>query len=121
MALAGNFGVAQVHYILLTVIMHNDTLFTVLLVEDDLNDIFLVKRAFKMAHLRNPLQVVTDGQDAIHYLKGETKYSDRNAFPLPKLIVMDIKMPRRSGFEVLDWVKGRKGVLRRIPIIIVSS
>jgi len=101
--------------------MHNDNLFTVLLVEDDLNDIFLVKRAFKMAHLRNPLQVVTDGQEAIHYLKGEIKYSDRNAFPLPKLIVMDIKMPRRSGFEVLDWVKGRQGVLRRIPIIIVSS
>jgi CheY-like chemotaxis protein len=101
--------------------MQNDIFFTVLLVEDDLNDIFLVKRAFKMAHLRNPLQVVTDGQEAIHYLKGEMKYSDRTVFPLPKLIVMDIKMPRRSGFEVLDWVKGRKGILRRIPIIIVSS
>jgi CheY-like chemotaxis protein len=101
--------------------MHNDSLFTVLLVEDDLNDIFLVKRAFKMAHLRNPLQVVTDGQEAINYLKGESKYSDRQAFPLPKLIVMDIKMPRRSGFDVLQWVKGNGGTLRRIPIVIVSS
>ena len=80
--------------------------FTVLLVEDDLNDIFLVKRAFKMAQVRNPLQIVTDGQEAILYLKGEAKYSDRETYPLPKLIVMDIKMPRKTGFEVLEWVKG---------------
>ena len=95
--------------------------FTVLLVEDDLNDIFLVKRAFKMAQVKNPLQVVTDGQEAMLYLRGEGKYSDRDAFPLPKLVVMDIRMPRRSGFEVLDWVKGHGGALRRIPIVVVSS
>jgi CheY-like chemotaxis protein len=94
--------------------------FTVLLVEDDLNDIFLVKRAFKIAKMENPLQVVTDGQEAIQYLRGEGKYSDRTAHPLPKLIVMDIKMPRKTGFEVLEWVK-RDGPLRRIPVIIVSS
>jgi CheY-like chemotaxis protein len=101
--------------------MNSYTLFTVLLVEDDLNDIFLVKRAFKMAHLQNPLQVVTDGQEAVNYLKGEAKYSDRTLFPLPKLIVMDIKMPRRTGFEVLEWVKSNRGPLRRIPVVIVSS
>jgi CheY-like chemotaxis protein len=101
--------------------MRNDHLFSVLLVEDDLNDIFLVKRAFKMAHLSNPLQVVTDGQEAIHYLKGEGKYSDRTVSPFPKLIVMDIKMPRLTGFEVLEWVKGHGGMLRRIPVVIVSS
>jgi CheY-like chemotaxis protein len=95
--------------------------FTVLLVEDDLNDIFLVKRAFKMARIQNPLQVVTDGQEAMSYLKGEGKYGDRETHPLPKLIVMDIKMPRKSGFEVLEWVKGGNGVLRRIPVVIVSS
>ena len=94
---------------------------TVLLVEDDLNDIFLVKRAFKMAQVKNPLQVVTDGQEAMLYLRGEGKYSDRDAYPLPKLMVMDIRMPRRSGFEVLQWVKGSTGALRRIPIVIVSS
>lgn len=96
--------------------------FTVLLVEDDLNDIFLVKRAFKIAKVRNPLQVVTDGQEAIHYLSGNGRYADRETHPLPKLIVMDIKMPRRSGFEVLEYVKGGDGhLLRRIPIVIVSS
>ena len=94
--------------------------FTVLLVEDDLSDIFLVKRAFKMARIQNPLQVVTDGEEAIQYLRGEGKYGDRTAYPLPKLIVMDIKMPRRTGFEVLEWVKGNH-LLRCIPIIIVSS
>jgi CheY-like chemotaxis protein len=95
--------------------------FSVLLVEDDLNDIFLVKRAFKMAHIQNPLQVVTDGQEAIHYLRGEGKYADRRTYPLPKLIVMDIKMPRLSGFEVLQAVKGDGKPLRRIPIVIVSA
>lgn len=95
--------------------------FTVLLVEDDLNDIFLVKRAFKMADISNPLQVVTDGQEAISYLSGEGKYADRVAHPWPSLIVMDIKMPRRTGFEVLEWVKRSNRPLRRIPIVIVSS
>jgi CheY-like chemotaxis protein len=95
--------------------------FTVLLVEDDLNDIFLVKRAFKLARVKNPLQVVTDGQEAVSYLKGDGKYADREMYPLPKLMVMDIKMPRRSGFEVLDWVKHSNGPLKRIPIVIVSS
>ena len=94
--------------------------FTVLLVEDDLNDVFLVKRAFKKARIQNPLQIVTDGQEAMLYLQGEGKYADRQAYPLPKLVVMDIKMPRRTGFEVLEWVK-HDGPLRRIPIVIVSS
>jgi CheY-like chemotaxis protein len=95
--------------------------FPVLLVEDDLNDIFLVKRAFKIAQIENPLQIVTDGQEAINYLKGDGKYANRETYPLPKLLVMDIKMPRRTGFEVLQWVKGNGGPMRRIPIVIVSS
>jgi CheY-like chemotaxis protein len=95
--------------------------FTVLLVEDDLNDIFLVKRAFKMAQVQNPLQIVTDGLEAFHYLHGEGKYADRGVYPLPKLVVMDIKMPRKTGFEVLEWIKKQDGSLRRIPVIIVSS
>lgn len=95
--------------------------FSVLMVEDDLNDIFIVKRAFKMANIPTPLQVVTDGQEAISYLRGDGKYGDRDVFPLPKLIVMDIRMPRRTGFEVLEWAKTSEGPLRRIPIVIVSS
>jgi CheY-like chemotaxis protein len=99
---------------------HNNNRFTVLLVEDDLNDIFLVKRAFKKAHIPNPLQVVTDGVEATYYLQGEGKYADRQLHPLPHLIVMDIKMPRKTGFEVLDWIK-KDTMLKRIPVVIVSS
>jgi CheY-like chemotaxis protein len=95
--------------------------FTVLLVEDDLNDIFLVKRAFKIARIENPLQVVTDGEEAIEYLSGAGKYANRAQHPLPKLIVMDIKMPRLTGFEVLQWVKREGQPLRRIPVVIVSA
>jgi CheY-like chemotaxis protein len=100
--------------------MHDKNQFAVLLVEDDLNDIFLVRRAFKRAEIPNPLHVVTDGAEAIHYLHGEGKYADRQLYPLPRLIVMDIKMPRKTGFEVLEWVKS-DNVLKRIPVIIVSS
>jgi len=95
--------------------------FSVLLVEDDLNDIFLVKRAFRLAQIKNPLHVVTDGEEAINYLRGDGKYADREIWPLPKLIVMDLKMPRKNGFEVLEWVKGNGKPLRLIPIVIVSS
>ena len=98
----------------------DNSAFTVLLVEDDLNDVFLVKRAFKMAQIQNPLHIVTDGQQAIQYLRGEGKYADRQAWPLPKLVVMDIKMPLKTGFEVLEWVK-RDPLFRRIPVVIVSG
>jgi CheY-like chemotaxis protein len=93
---------------------------TVLLVEDDLDDIFMVQRAFKKAHIPNPLQIVTDGEQATAYLHGEGKYADRQLHPLPHLIVMDIKMPRRNGFEMLEWIKNDSH-LRRIPVVIVSS
>lgn len=93
---------------------------TVLLVEDDLNDIFLVKRAFKRANIPNPLQIVTDGEEAVQYLIGEGKFNDRRLYPVPQLIVMDLKMPRKSGLEVLEWLK-KDSFLKRIPVVIVSS
>src|ERR1700749_1940284 len=100
--------------------MYDRSEITVLLVEDDLNDIFLVKRAFKKVNLNNPLQIVTDGVEAVQYLIGEGKYADRKTYPLPDLIVMDLKMPRKTGLEVLEWMK-KDNSLKRIPAIIVSA
>jgi CheY-like chemotaxis protein len=98
--------------------MGNNAL-TVLLVEDDLNDIFLVKRAFKRL-IENPLQVVTDGQEALSYLRGKGKFSNRKEFPMPGLVVLDLKMPRMSGFEVIETVRADDH-LRPLPIVIVSA
>lgn len=100
--------------------MYDQTEIAILLVEDDLNDIFLVKRAFKRANLSSQLQVVTDGVEAVQYLIGEGKYADRRVHPMPDLIVMDLKMPRKTGLEILEWLK-RDGALKRIPVVIVSS
>ena len=93
---------------------------TVLLVEDDLNDVFLVKRAFKLGLIQNPLQVVTDGQEALNYLQGQGKFANRQEFPMPGLVVMDLTMPRMSGFEVLEAVRADDR-LRPLPIVIVSA
>jgi len=72
-----------------------------LLAEDSQNDVFLMQQAFKKAGLPNPIQVVSDGQEAISYLKGEGRYSDRAQYPLPMAVLLDLKMARMNGFEVL--------------------
>ena len=92
----------------------------ILIVEDDGNDVLLIRRAFKKAQTVNPLEVVTDGEEAINYLKGEGKYTDRNQYPLPILILLDLKLPLKSGFEVLEWLKKQEG-LKRIPVVILTS
>ncbi len=94
--------------------------YTILLVEDDQNDRLLVKRAFKKARLSNPLSIVTDGVEAINYLSGDDKYSDREEYPLPMLILLDLKLPRKSGLDVLEWLKNQE-TLKRIPVVILTS
>jgi len=74
----------------------------ILLVEDDPNDVFLLERAFEKAGLRDLLKVVTDGGQAIDYLSGRGAYEDREQFPLPFLLLLDLKMPGTDGFEVLQ-------------------
>jgi CheY-like chemotaxis protein len=80
----------------------NDLL--ILWVEDDPNDVLLFRRAFKKAGV-NPVHVCANGEDAIHYLKGEPPYTDRERFPLPNLVITDIKMPRASGLDLLRWLR----------------
>lgn len=94
--------------------------YSILLVEDDANDIFLMQRAFRRAQLMNPVQIVNDGEAAIAYLSGEGNYGDREHYPLPNLILLDLKLPRLSGLEVLEWLK-QQAPLKRIPVIVLTS
>jgi CheY-like chemotaxis protein len=94
--------------------------FPILLVEDDPNDVWLVKHAFQSAHISNPLRIVNDGQEAIDYLKGSGAYGDRGAFPTPKLVLLDLKMPRLNGFDVIGWMR-QHYPWKLTPIIILSS
>jgi len=92
----------------------------ILLAEDDENDVLLVQRAFQKSNIANPLQVVRDGEEAVAYLNGELHYADRDRYPLPVLMMMDLKMPRRSGLEVLAWLRQQPG-LKRLPVVVLTS
>lgn len=103
--------------------MRNNTNFkkhTILLVEDDRNDIMLIQRAFTKAGIANPLMVVGDGTDAIAYLRGEGAYADRTRYPIPILVLLDLKLPKKNGFEVLEWMKN-DAELRKIPVVVLTS
>lgn len=93
---------------------------TILLVEDNPDDVLLMQRAFKKANLANPLQVVDNGEKAVAYLGGQDPYSDRSQHPVPVLVLLDLKLPRFSGLEVLEWVRTKEG-LNRLPIVVLTS
>jgi CheY-like chemotaxis protein len=92
----------------------------VLLAEDDPNDVFLLERAFEDAGIHNPLRAVCDGQEAIEYLSGTGKFSDRNQFPFPALMILDLKMPRKTGIDVLHWLR-KEDSFRCLPTVMLSS
>ena len=80
---------------------------TVLVVEDNAEDVVLLKRAFRKAGIANPLNVVKDGEEAIKYLSGMDTYADRTLYPMPFLMLLDLRLPRFSGFEVLGWIRNQ--------------
>jgi CheY-like chemotaxis protein len=92
----------------------------ILQVEDDANDVFLLQRAFAEAEILNPVQVATDGQMAIDYLAGVGRFGNRIWHPLPGLILLDLKLPQRSGREVLQWIRSQPG-FRRIVVIVFTD
>jgi len=92
----------------------------ILMVEDDENDILLLRRALKKEGVTLPIQVATDGLAAIQYLEGKGEYSDREKYPLPCLVLLDLKLPRKNGLEVLSWVRGRED-LKDLPVFMLSS
>jgi CheY-like chemotaxis protein len=92
----------------------------ILLVEDTENDILITQRAFTKASLLNPLQIVRSGEEAIEYLKGEGRYANRNEFPLPDLVLLDLKMPGISGFDVLRWIR-KQPTLGLLRVIVLTT
>jgi CheY-like chemotaxis protein len=92
----------------------------ILLAEDREDDILLIRRSFAKAFISNPLQVVRDGEELVAYLEGEGKFSNRDEYPLPDLLLLDLKMPRKDGFEVLQWIRAHP-TLRALPVVVLTS
>jgi CheY-like chemotaxis protein len=95
-------------------------IFTVLLADDDASCAMLLRRAFRKAALSVALQVVQDGDTAVAYLRGQGVFADRLKYPAPAVILLDLKLPRRAGLEVLQWLR-TQDTLRRIPVVVLTS
>jgi len=92
----------------------------ILHVEDDEQDIFFMQRAFKAAGIENPIQHVRDGEEAIDYLEGTGAFADRKGVLQPHLVLLDLKLPGKSGLEVLEWIRAHP-ILRAMVVIVFSS
>jgi len=93
---------------------------TILMVDDSEDDLLLMRTAFDMADGNSLLQSVGNGEEAIAYLGGQGLYCDRNKFPLPIIMLLDLNMPKMNGFDVLAWVRSQPG-LKRLSIMILSA
>lgn len=93
---------------------------TILLVEDNPDDAELLEYAFQKAGITNPLLAVADGDAAVDYIGETGAYTDRTRHPLPELILLDLKLPRRSGFEVLGFIRGQEAT-RHTPVVVLTS
>jgi len=93
----------------------------VLLVEDSDDDIMVIRKAFQRARIPNPLYVVKDGEAAIAYLTGKGKYAVRDEYPLPALVLLDLKLPGMDGFEVLSWIRQTPGMSGLRVVVLTSS
>jgi two-component system response regulator len=94
---------------------------TILQVEDDPNDVFLFKHAMNKAGVTNPVQVVTDGQQAIDYLQGAGKFADRQKYPFPFLVLLDLKLPYVMGLDVLKWIRKQCGPALTVLMLTASG
>jgi CheY-like chemotaxis protein len=93
----------------------------ILVAEDDEDYVLLIKQVFAKAHIPNPVYVVWNGEEVISYLKGGGKYSNRDEYPLPDILLLDLKMPRVNGFEVLEWIRQQPGLSALRTLVLTSS
>ena len=93
----------------------------ILQVEDDPNDVFLLKHAMTKAGVANPIQVASDGQQAIEYLQGTGQFADRERFPRPCLILLDLKLPYVMGLDVLKWIREQPGAFLAVVMLTASG
>lgn len=93
----------------------------ILLVEDNEDDVHIMKRALKEAQIRNPLFVVEDGQQALDYLAGQGQFSDRSNWPMPALLFLDLKLPLKSGHDVLNWIRQQPALKSLVVVVLTSS
>ena len=92
----------------------------VLLAEDSENDVLMFRRAARRAKFSQPLHVVTNGEEVVGYLKGDGQFADRTHYPLPGLVLLDLKMPRMNGFEVLEWIRSQPQ-FTSLQVVVLSS
>jgi CheY-like chemotaxis protein len=93
---------------------------TILLVDDSESDLFLMRIAFKKAQFNNPLKEARSGDEAISYLEGEGEHADRIKYPFPFVVLLDLNMPGKSGFEVLNWIRAHSR-FKALPVIILTA
>lgn len=93
---------------------------TILVAEDNDDHVLLIKRAFQHACFLNPLRFVPDGAEAVAYLNGDGKYADRSEYPMPGLLLLDLKMPNKDGFEVMEWIRAQPA-LRALRVVVLTT
>jgi CheY-like chemotaxis protein len=94
---------------------------TILIVDDNEDDVFAIRRALRKAEVSNPQQIVSNGQLAMDYLAGIGPYSDRTKFPLPFIVFLDLKMPFRDGFDVLTWMRDQPALSDIVVVVLTGS
>ncbi len=94
--------------------------FTILLVEDDDNDVLLIQKALKKGFINNPIHIARNGQEAIDYLSGKGAFADRDKYFFPDVVITDLKMPKVTGFDLLIWINDNPQ-FRVIPTIVLTS
>jgi CheY-like chemotaxis protein len=93
----------------------------ILLAEDDENDIFFMRRALQKAEVDYPLHVARNGQETLDYLSGAGQFADRDRYPVPSILFLDLKMPFVDGFDVLAWIQSQSSLKDKLPVVVLTS